>query len=220
MATANADQGKPRSHRRQATRDRLLAAAGEVFAERGFHGASVEDICERAGFTRGAFYSNFTDKDELVTELYAQHSRRLRTAVTEVASRPGLTLPDLLDAVVDVWAGDPEERRRWHLLTTEFGLHALRDEQARRAWAAIQADVRSGLAEVVDGIVRSHDLHPTVSTDRFVRLVTMVLQGGLAQHLLEPDQVGPGELEREFLPLVTAAATEGAGAARGGRPGR
>lgn len=220
MATANADQGKPRSHRRQATRDRLLAAAAEVFAERGFHGASVEDICERAGFTRGAFYSNFTDKDELVTELYAQHSRRLRTAVTEVASRPGLTLPDLLDAVVDVWAGDPEERRRWHLLTTEFGLHALRDERARRAWAAIQADVRAGLGEVVDGIVRDHGLHPTVSTERFVRLVTMVLQGGLAQHLLEPEQVGPGELEREFLPLVTAAATDGAGAAGSGRTGR
>ena len=220
MATANADPGKPRSHRRQATRDRLLAAAAEVFAERGFHGASVEDICERAGFTRGAFYSNFTDKDELVTELYAQHSRRLRTAVTEVASRPGLTLPDLLDAVVDVWAGDPEERRRWHLLTTEFGLHALRDERARRAWAAIQADVRAGLGEVVDGIVRDHGLHPTVSTERFVRLVTMVLQGGLAQHLLEPEQVGPGELEREFLPLVTAAATGGPVAAGGGRTGR
>lgn len=220
MATANADQGKPRSHRRQATRDRLLAAAAEVFAERGFHGASVEDICERAGFTRGAFYSNFTDKDELVTELYAQHALRLRTALAAVASRPGLTLPALLDAVVDVWAGDPEERRRWHLLTTEFGLHALRDEQARRAWAAIQADVRAGLGEVVDGIVEVHDLRPRVSTERFVRLVTMVLQGGLAQHLLEPEQVGPGELEREFLPLVTAAATEGAGPARGGHRGR
>ena len=224
MATANADQGKPRSHRRQATRDRLLAAAAEVFAERGFHGASVEDICERAGFTRGAFYSNFTDKDELVTELYAQHSRRLRTALTEVAGRPGLTLPALLDAVVDVWAGDPEERRRWHLLTTEFGLHALRDEQARRAWAAVQADVRAGLGEVVDDIVRDHGLHPTVSTERFVRLVTMVLQGGLAQHLLEPRQVGPGELEREFLPLVTAAVTAAGPdvptAGRGGRPGR
>jgi AcrR family transcriptional regulator len=54
------------SARRQATRERVLEAAGEVFAERGFHGASVEDICERAGFTRGAFYSNFSSKDDLV----------------------------------------------------------------------------------------------------------------------------------------------------------
>lgn len=55
--------------RRAATRDRLMAAARTVFAERGIIGASVEEICETAGFTRGAFYSNFADKDALVLEL-------------------------------------------------------------------------------------------------------------------------------------------------------
>lgn len=59
----------PVTKRRAQTRLRLMSAAVEAFAERGVMAASVEDICERAGFTRGAFYSNFTDKDELVLAL-------------------------------------------------------------------------------------------------------------------------------------------------------
>ena len=51
------------------TRQALLDAAREVFVERGLHRASVEAIAERAGFTRGAFYSNFSSKQELFAEL-------------------------------------------------------------------------------------------------------------------------------------------------------
>ncbi len=57
------------SRRREATRQKLLDAAAQVFAEEGLDAASVEAICERAGFTRGAFYSNFETKDELFLEL-------------------------------------------------------------------------------------------------------------------------------------------------------
>ena len=208
MSSANRATTPPVSARRQATRTRLLAAASEVLAERGFHGASVEDICERAGFTRGAFYSNFSGKDELVTELYADHARELRDAIAEVAAEPGLTLPALLDRVVDVWAGDADERRRWYLLTTEFALHALRDEGARRRWVALQSGLRAELAELIDDIATRHGLHVALPTDHVVRLVTIVLQGGLGQHLLEPRSVPVGRLERELLPALVAGATD------------
>ena len=59
----------PVSARRAQTRDRLMDAALDVFAERGVLAASVEEVCERAGFTRGAFYSNFATKDELCVAL-------------------------------------------------------------------------------------------------------------------------------------------------------
>jgi len=70
--------------RRSNTRARLLEGALEVFAERGFHGASVEDICERAGFTRGAFYSNFSDRSELVLAMI-QQSIQLQFAAAQQA---------------------------------------------------------------------------------------------------------------------------------------
>lgn len=75
-------QARRRTTRRRAeTRRRLFAAALETFAERGFYGASVEDICERAGYTRGAFYSNFASKEELFFGLYAEQAQRLVEAV-------------------------------------------------------------------------------------------------------------------------------------------
>src|SRR3954470_11530746 len=54
-----------RERRRQQTRDVLIAAATDVFARRGFEGASLEEIAEPAGFTRGAIYKNFDGKEDL-----------------------------------------------------------------------------------------------------------------------------------------------------------
>jgi AcrR family transcriptional regulator len=194
-----------RTARREATRLRILSAAEDVFAERGFHGASVEDICERAEFTRGAFYSNFASKDELVLELFQQHVAGLQAAIAEVASRPGLPLAEVFEAVFDVWTGEPEARRRWYLLTGEFALHALRDKDVQQAWIAVQGEVRRELAALVDQIAAAHGVAATIPTENFVRIVTAVFQGGLGQHLLDPQTVPAGSLEREFLPLLVAA---------------
>ena len=221
MSSASPDTVSPatpsprRSARREATRARLLAAAEEVFAERGFHGASVEDLCERADFTRGAFYSNFGSKDELVLELYAAHAARLRERIAAVAEEPGLSLEQVLEAVFDVWTGEPEARRRWHLLTSEFALHALRDEGARVAWADLQRSVRDELTVLVDRIATAQGLHEVTPSDDLVRLMTIVFQGGLGQHLLDPTTVPAGSLERRFVPLLVRAATEDASPGRG-----
>ena len=69
------------TRRREATRQKLLDAAAQVFAEVGLDAASVEAICERAGFTRGAFYSNFETKDELFLELAGSVARERVEAV-------------------------------------------------------------------------------------------------------------------------------------------
>src|SRR3954471_10523442 len=63
-----------REESREQTRERLLAAAAELFAERGVNGTSVEQIAERAGYTRGAFYGNFDGKPELLVALLRQRT--------------------------------------------------------------------------------------------------------------------------------------------------
>ena len=68
---------EPRSARREATRQRILDAARVVFAEKGVFGASIEDICEQAGFTRGAVYSNFADKDDILRAVIEREHQAL-----------------------------------------------------------------------------------------------------------------------------------------------
>ena len=200
-----------RSVRREATRSRLLLAATEVFADRGFHGASVEDICERAGFTRGAFYSNFGSRDDLVLALYEQHVARLAERVESLAARGSADPEAILEGVFGVWAEQPQAQEQWFLLQTEFTLHAIRDKEAGRAWARQQAQVRSQLVRLVQRIAQEHQLRLSVTPEEFVRLALAVYQGGMAQHLLEPRRVPRGSLERRFLPLVLAAVSEGPG---------
>ena len=81
------------SARRQATRERLMDAAVELFGERGVLAASVEEICERAGFTRGAFYSNFESKDELCLAVVRrkgdQHLAAMQAAIEVIPQVAG-----------------------------------------------------------------------------------------------------------------------------------
>ncbi|MEO7752361.1 MAG: TetR/AcrR family transcriptional regulator [Terracoccus sp.] len=189
------------SARRQATRDRVLEAASEVFAERGFHGASVEDICERAGFTRGAFYSNFASKDDLVLELSSRHSEQVVARIRETAAAPDAAPQDVLRDVLAALAED-QGTDGWLVLTTEFTLHAIREADARRAWSQQQQRIRNELISAVDEAVRTRGARLPIPTELFVRAALALSQGSMTQRLVEPGSLSPGELERTVLPLL------------------
>lgn len=198
---------EPPKRRRSNTRARLLEGALEVFAERGFHGASVEDICERAGFTRGAFYSNFGSKDELVLALFQATTDRLleqiEALLPELANQPG----SLLDAVLGLLDEAAPDQRQWHLISTEFTLHALRDPDAAKALNQQRAMFRDSLTKLVEQICATSGLVLSVPAERFVRMVIALHEGARSQTLLEPRKVPAGELEHTFLPMVLDAVT-------------
>jgi AcrR family transcriptional regulator len=198
---------EPPKRRRSNTRARLLEGALEVFAERGFHGASVEDICERAGFTRGAFYSNFGSKDELVLALFQATTDRLleqiEALLPELANQPGT----LLDAVLGLLDETAPDQRQWHLISTEFTLHALRDPDAAKALNRQRAMFRDSLTKLVEQICATSGLALSVPAEQFVRMVIALHEGARSQTLLEPRKVPAGELEHTFLPMVLDAVT-------------
>lgn len=193
--------------RREATRERILAAAMEVFAEKSFLGASVEDVCARAGFTRGAFYSNFAALDDLVVELYAEHAHRLSARVQALGARDDLTPQQILAAVLDVWSETPGSQDQWYLLQIEFTLYAIHNKEVGRSWARQQSKVRADLATLVDRVAAHHRIRLSVTPQEFVRLAQAVYQGAMSQRLLEPTQVRRGSLERWLLSLVLADVT-------------
>jgi AcrR family transcriptional regulator len=119
--------------RRQQTRDVLIAAATEVFARRGFEGAALEEIAETAGFTRGAIYKNFDDKEDLffaVTDrLNEQVIEAFRTIAPESAS------PDDWDIarLAELWrtSVDGEFEDLFFAIGKEYELYVLRNPDAR-----------------------------------------------------------------------------------------
>jgi len=106
-------------------RQRLLDAAAEEFAERGFSAARLTEVARRAGFTKGAVYSNFESKQDLFAELFAQRSLELAGRV--LAEIAGMNPADAAgkggEAIATWMVDDPG----WSLLVLEFGVLAGRD---------------------------------------------------------------------------------------------
>ncbi|SNY81633.1 transcriptional regulator, TetR family [Nocardia amikacinitolerans] len=140
---------RPATRRRVATRKRLLTAAYEVFAEDGFGRATVERVCERAGFTRGAFYSNFTSLDELFLAMWEERSAAMladvRIALDDISVEG---IADLRDAVDRLLRAVPLDEA-WYRITAEFTSHALRTPTLRRVMAAREEAIVAALMPTV-----------------------------------------------------------------------
>jgi len=186
------------TRRRTETRARLLAGAREVIAEQGVHGASVEDICDRAGFTRGAFYSNFSDKDELVLALFADDRAALLERLRAVLADPPDDVVALMSAVMDqIEVGDP---RSWFLTRTEMTLHALRTPTVAASLVADRAAFRGAVVAAVDDALVRTGRHLSLPVEVLVRAVEALHDGATAQSLLEPATLPDGSLQRQVLP--------------------
>ncbi|WP_228001135.1 TetR/AcrR family transcriptional regulator [Nocardia australiensis] len=137
------------TRRRSETRNRLLTAAYEVFAEEGFGRTTVERVCDRAGFTRGAFYSNFSSLDELFLAMWEQRSAAM---LAEVRA----TLDDFADngvtdigAAVELLDDAVPIDEAWYRITAEFTAHALRTPALRQVMAAREATIVAALMPTV-----------------------------------------------------------------------
>ena len=81
----------------------MLAAAKRLFVDRGFGGTSLRDIAAEAGYTQGAFYSNFASKEELFVELMRERSQTQVADIARVLSDPDASGEDILTAL-EVWS--------------------------------------------------------------------------------------------------------------------
>nr|WP_308188600.1 TetR/AcrR family transcriptional regulator [Nocardia spumae] len=183
---ASLDAGEPRMTKRRAeTRQRLLDAAFDAFAEEGFGRCTVEQICERAGFTRGAFYSNFTSLEELFLDMWEVRSGQMLREVTGVLeSEAGVAEGDLRAGVEQVLRAVPLDDK-WFRITAEFTAHALRNPPLRRVMVARENAIVAALLPVLENLLAR--VGRTV-TDRegLGSAVVAVHDGTATQCLLEP----------------------------------
>lgn len=195
--------------RRGRTRERLLDAAYEVFAELGVHAASVEQVCERAGFTRGAFYSNFTSKEELFFALMErEHGLRLAALDERVdALLPTLDLSGDLDEhvlgdlILDFLVG-PFDNRTWCLVSSEFLLLAMRDPSVAADYLAYQDRFERSLVPIVRRALDLAGRELVLDPRAAVRMLCAVQVDAVQASLL----AGDDDVERDVPRLALARA--------------
>ena len=188
--------------RREVTVERLLDAALETFAERGFAAASVEDVCSRGGFTRGAFYSSFRTKDELFAALFSRELDREMARVEEQLT--GLAHEaDPVTAAVDRCLGAFRTDRTWTLVATEYALHAARHPEAAQLLQRHRQELDTQVTGLVERAAAEAGLSLTVPAGQLARTV-VALHDGIS--LLGLSLPATTEIERPALLLLLRGA--------------
>ncbi|WP_083254862.1 TetR/AcrR family transcriptional regulator [Amycolatopsis orientalis] len=178
-----------REESREQTRQRLIAAAAELFAERGVNGTSVEQIAERAGFTRGAFYGNFDGKHELVVELLRRRTQREAEEVAALAEGVG-SFAEMMDRLRAWNVERAEHLEGWLILRTELALYALRNPGARPLVGEGEKSTRALLETSVKIELAARGAEPPAAP-AFLALILHALEDGLLlQRFLSPEGTG------------------------------
>jgi AcrR family transcriptional regulator len=196
-----------RTERREQTRQELLTAAEECFVTGGFHATSVEQVADRAGYTKGAVYSNFASKEDL---FFAVYERRVEWLLTEVV--PGLREAGPRRAFDQIATATIERRDSddgWLAVFIEFWAHVLRHTELRARFASVHARMLEPMAEGVRGLSDERRLAlPTDVTALQMAVAWNAMEVGLGlERLTQPDVVD-AELARRMGRLLLDAALD------------
>lgn len=164
-----------RAEQTEATEWRLLAAAYRVFLARGFHEATLDEVAEEAGLTKGAVYSRFDGKADLFLALL---ERRVAQRIQDVQGALAEHAPEEHPAEMGRrWAAVLRDDLDWMLLVIEFRLHAARHPELNRRYATIHAAHRRAHAAVIDAGMRALGRTLTVSSEDVARTLMTLATG-------------------------------------------
>jgi AcrR family transcriptional regulator len=179
-----------RRQKQAETRTRLMDAAEHVFLRRGLQGSSVEEIAAEAGFTRGAFYSNFRSKDELFVELLQDRVyRRYAEMADEAQEQPGTPRERLrwgIERVRDVQK--PEGGDVLFRLWLECLTQAARDKEFRKLAATFWSGNRGVLTEQTKATFKELGRNPPLPPKQIATAMIALDVGLAVQHLVDPDE--------------------------------
>ncbi|MEX1295567.1 MAG: TetR family transcriptional regulator [Candidatus Limnocylindrales bacterium] len=184
-----------RAQRKEMTRELLLDAAIEVFSEKGYHGASLDDVADAAGFTKGAVYSNFTRKSDLFRALLEREAGRYDQALAQTIERVPLEL--LPDVAAELLAA-PEAARERQTLLVEFWLAAVRDPSLREPLTATNGLVGAAFEARLQG----SDSGPGFDGRELAVLFDALVTGLLMSRELDPYGRQPELLARAMRKLL------------------
>ena len=190
--------------RRELTRTALMDAAAEVFAKRGFHGASLEEIAETAGFTRGAIYKNFESKEELFLAVLDRRIEQQLAQFSDVIESDGAGAAMDPARMAAVWRriGGSEV---WLPLDLEFRLYAVRNPEVRARLAEHERAFRDAVANFIEEQTAAMGITLRMPAAQLAAVVIPASLGFETFALLDLDKEDP---YATFLELMMAAMVE------------
>lgn len=147
-----------RQESRLETRTRLLESAAQLFARGGYEGASVDLIAESAGYSKGAFYSNFESKEAIFLELLDTHKRREIETLAQLLAQD-IPASELLSLIRNHETGHGSDFD-FGLLSAEFQLQACRDKTFAKTYASLHRTHRDIMAGLVAKLFAKLDRTP------------------------------------------------------------
>ena len=189
------------------TRARLREAGAIEFRDHGIRRASIEAICERAGFTRGAFYSNFASKEELFLDLYAGQVDRFADRLTagfqamreQSSLMQSVSTQWMARAVLEAFATDHDGDAQWFPLVAEAQAEGMRDPELGRRLAAEQNRMNELLAVVISRELGRLGLVLNMPAVDAVAVIGGLYESSLKNNLLATDY---DEAVRRTLDLI------------------
>jgi AcrR family transcriptional regulator len=175
---------------RDDTREKLFEAAARVFEEQGIGSASIEAIAAAAGFSRGAFYSNFKSKDELIIAMMEDHVEQSIARTHELLAKHH-NLADFIDALKSMDRSKQDPLGRSPLLHMEMILFVARAEKRRPELAKRLRARRKLIVEIVErarGNSRDGALDPA-----WTGAVVLALEDGFRLHRLIDPETTPSD---------------------------
>ena len=176
---------------RDDTRDKLFEAAARVFEEQGIGGASIEAIAAAAGFTRGAFYSNFKSKDELIIAMLEDHVEQSIGRIRDLLEKHK-NLADFIDALKTIDRSHQDPLARSPLLHMEMILFVARAEKRRPDLAKRLRARRKLIVDIVETTLnnsgKNGSLNPT-----WTGAIVLALEDGFRLHRLIDPETTPAD---------------------------
>jgi AcrR family transcriptional regulator len=191
------------------TRERLLRAAADVFAERGYDGTRVADIAAAAGVSNGAMYAHFASKADLLVDALRTHGRRLLAEV--FAADPDRSITDML-LVIGRWL--PRRRDPQSYLIVEALVAARRDEDVARPMRDYIGERADWLAQLMQVAQAGGEIDPALSPGALAHFCLLLSMGS---SLITPDlhAVDEDEWAALLTRIVAALAKTGSTAQTG-----
>jgi AcrR family transcriptional regulator len=181
-----------RAEQNDRNRALLFAAARRVFLARGYQAATLEQIADEAGFSKGVVYSRFASKADMFLALLADR-------ITERAAQNAQAARDLAGtgdfaALVDLVQRAERAAPGWRLLLAEFRVHVARDADLNRRYAALHARTVEGLARTLTVISEGGEQGLPFPPRQLAELLLAVENGLALEQLANPDALGGPDL--------------------------